>query len=127
MSAAAKPPFTVKGRHVLIGSLLFFGVVIGLDGLFVTWAVKSWPGEVSETAYEDGLAYNRTIEARAAQTALGWTAKVEQGARPGSVRVRFVDAQGAPLGGLAVEAAFTRPATDKGAGEAKLEIGRAHV
>lgn len=111
---AEKPPFTLKGVHVLAGVSLFFAVIIGLDGLFVSWALKSWPGEVSATAYEDGLAYNRTLETRARQTALGWSARVEQGAAPGAIRVRYLDRDGAPVTGLTVTAAFARPATSAG-------------
>jgi len=120
MSAQAKVPFTVKGRHVLFGVVGFFAVVIALDSLFVTWAVQTFPGEVSTRAYEDGLAYNRTLAARQEQKALGWTAKVLQGAQPGAVRVAFAGPSGETLDGLAVKAAFTRPATDEGGREAAL-------
>ncbi|HYE44111.1 MAG TPA: FixH family protein, partial [Caulobacteraceae bacterium] len=99
MSAQAKVPFTVKGRHVLFGVVGFFAVVIALDSLFVTWAVQTFPGEVSTRAYEDGLAYNRTLAARQEQKALGWTAKVLQGAQPGAVRVAFAGPSGETLDG----------------------------
>jgi len=112
---SARPPFVLRGRHVLWGVLGFFAVVVGLDSLFVTWAVQSYPGEVSERAYEDGLAYNRTIAARRAQTSLGWTAAVRQGGRPGEISAVFAGADAKPLDGLRVTAAFTRPATDAGA------------
>lgn len=115
MTAAVRQPFTVKGRHVLFGVLGFFTVVVGLDSLFVVWAVQTFPGEVSSRAYEDGLAYNQAIAARKAQASLGWTAKVAQGARPGEVSVALSDAAGKPIEGLAVAARFTRPATEEGA------------
>lgn len=106
--------FRVTGRHVLVGLLGFFGLVIGVDVVFTVLAVRSDPGATSLTAYEDGLAYNATLETRAAQAALGWRATVEQGA-PGVVTVRLTDAEGAPLDGLAVKAALRRPATAAGA------------
>jgi len=106
--AAPKP---ITGKHVLWGVILFFAVVIGLDTLFTVWAVRSFPGEVSETAYEDGLKYNRTIEARQAQAALGWTAEVEAGEQPGAVRVRLAGPNGVGLEGLRVSARLERPAT----------------
>lgn len=117
---AGRRPIT--GRHVLFGVLGFFALVVGVDSLFVVWAVESFPGEVSARAYEDGLAYNRAIAARRDQASLGWTAKVAQGARPGDIRVRILDARGAPLDGLAVKAAFVRPATDAGARSAPLNV-----
>jgi len=119
MSAAASPR-PIRGRHVLMGVLGFFALVIGVDSLFVVWAVDSFPGEVSATAYEDGLAYNRAIARRRAQAGLGWTATVVQGAQPGAVRVRMTDAADRPLEGLRVSAAFVRPATGSGARRSDL-------
>lgn len=118
--AAAAPGFTVKGRHVLMAVVGFFVVVIGLDSLFVVWAVQSFPGEVSSRAYEDGLAYNQTLKTRRAQAALGWSTKVSQGGAPGRVGVSFTDAAGTPIEGLRVTAKFVRPTTDAGAREAAL-------
>src|SRR5690606_19510475 len=87
----------------------------------VTWAVQSFPGEVSERAYEDGLDYNSAIAARREQQALGWSAQVRQGAAPGQVAASFLDAEGEPLRALQVHAVLRRPATDRGAAEFRLE------
>ena len=125
MTSAAKTAGPVRGRHVLMAVAGFFALVIGLDSLFVVWAVGSFPGEISERPYEDGLAFNRTLEARRAQAALGWTAKVVQGARPGEISVRFADAAGAPLKELRVKAAFARPATQAGARSTTLRMQEA--
>ncbi len=120
MIAASSTPRPLTGRHVALGVAGFFAVVIGLDALFVTWAVQTFPGEVSERAYEDGLAYNQTLAERRAQESLGWTAQVRQGAVPGQVTASFSDAEGATLAGLTVQAALTRPATDAGAATVAL-------
>jgi nitrogen fixation protein FixH len=105
--------FELKGAHVLAMVVGFFLVVIGVDAAFTVLAVRSFPGEVSRTAYEDGLKYNAEIEARAAQAALGWTVEVQTGA-PGEVTVRVTDAAGAPLEGLHVTGTLERPATAAG-------------
>lgn len=118
--APAARPSVVTGRHVLFAVVAFFLVVIGLDTLFTIWAVRTFPGEVSPRAYEDGLAYNRILAERRAEAALGWRAKVTQGARPGLVTVRFADAGGKSIEGLRVKAAFTRPATQSGSRDATL-------
>ena len=123
MTAAVRQPFIVRGRHVLFWVLGFFAVVIGLDALFVTWAVQTYPGEVSSKAYEDGLAYNRTLAERRAEQALGWTASVRQEGAPGAVGATFADAAGRPLERLRVEARFTRPATDDGAVVVAMRAG----
>ena len=110
----------ITGRHVLFAVVAFFAVVIGLDTLFTVWAVQTFPGEVSPRAYEDGLAYNRILAERRAESALGWRTRVTQGSAPGHVTARFVDAAGRPIEGLTVKAAFTRPATQSGSRTAML-------
>lgn len=108
---APQSGFRIKGWHVGLGVTAFFGIVTALDVWFVTLAYGSFPGEVSETPYEDGLAYNAVIEARARQAELGWTARVQQGT-PGVVRVAFADEAGEPLTGLSLSGQFARPATE---------------
>ena len=111
-----RKPFRLTGWHVLALVVGFFAVVIGVDTAFTVLALRSAPGEVSATPFEDGLNYNRTLESRRAQAALGWTAEAE--AAPGVVRVRFTGRDGRPLEGLRVTGALTRPAT--AAGERRL-------
>lgn len=116
-------PRVITGRHVLFAVVAFFVVVVGLDTLFTVWAVQTFPGEVSPRAYEDGLAYNRILAERRAEAALGWTAKVTQGARPGAISVRFLDAGGKPIPDLRVTAQFARPATLSGSRTVTLSAG----
>jgi nitrogen fixation protein FixH len=114
MISVAKP-FQLTGLHVLFMVGGFFLVVIVVDLGFVTMALKTFPGEVSATPYEDGLAYDRTLAARARQAALGWTAEVEADGAPGRVRLRLTDADAKPLDGLVVTGGLQRPATLAGA------------
>lgn len=109
-------PFRIHGRHVLIAVIAFFGVVIVVDTLFVMAAYRTYPGQVSATPYEDGLAYNRTVRERQAQAALGWRA-VAQVAAPG-VHVRIVDRGDQPVTGLTLRGRLSRSAT--AAGEVEL-------
>jgi nitrogen fixation protein FixH len=111
----ARPPFEVKGRHVLIGVVVFFGLIMVIDGVFVALALKSHPGEVAVTPYEDGLAYNRTLDERRTQAGLGWSVAVDSASGPGVVRVRVYDRSRAPLAGLELGGRMTRPATGQGA------------
>lgn len=112
-SVTAKPGFVIKGWHVLAGVVGFFAVIIGIDTLFVVQAVRTYPGEVSVTPYEDGLAYNQRIAQLEAQEALGWDAGVA--AEPGAVLVRLRDGEGRPLTGLTLTGRLQRPATEAGA------------
>jgi len=112
-TTAPRPGFTVKGRHVLIAFLIFFGVDIAVNSAFMVWAYRTFPGETSMTPYEDGVAFNASLRARARQSTLGWrfTAGGEGADR---LRVEAYDRAGAPLRGLTVTARLRRPATDSG-------------
>jgi len=113
MTAADQPAgYRVKGWHVLAGVVGFFSVVVAVDAAFMVQAIRTYPGEVSVTPYEDGLAYNKKIARLEAQAQLGWTAAAE--AAPGAVVVTFRDKAGAPVSGLSVTGGLQRPATETG-------------
>lgn len=115
MSAAEAPArtgFVIRGWHVLLMIVGFFAVVIGVDATFTVLAVRTFPGQVSVTPYEDGLLYNRRIAQLEAQERLGWRAAAA--AEPGQVALEFVDRDGRPLSGLAITGRLERPATEAG-------------
>jgi len=105
--AAQRPGFRLTGWHVLA-----IAVVIAVDAGFVVLAVKTFPGEVSATPYEDGLAYNRSYQQLRAQERLGWRATAA--AEPGAVAVEMRDRTGRPLTGLAMTGQLQHPATEAG-------------
>ncbi len=106
-------PFEVKGRHVLAGMVLFFAVIFAVDGAFMYFAIRTFPGQTVDNPYEAGLAYNRTLESRQAQAALGWRAEVAPG-EAGVIDVAFRDREGRPVTGLDLSARLERPATEAG-------------
>jgi len=100
-------PFEVRGWHVLAGVSAFFAVIIAVDASFMVIAIRTFPGQVSVTPYEDGLLYNRRIAQLEAQERLGWRASA--GAEPGQVALEFRDRDGRALrrtGGLGAAAAI---------------------
>jgi nitrogen fixation protein FixH len=109
---AAESGFRVKGWHVLAGIVSFFAVVITVDVIFTVIALKTFPGQVSVTPYEDGLLYNRKIARLTQQEELGWRAGAA--AEPGGVVVKMLGADGQPLEGLSVRGSLQRPATEAG-------------
>jgi nitrogen fixation protein FixH len=120
MSLAAPPrPFRVTGWHVLAGVVAFFAVVIGVDATFTVLALRTFPGQVSVTPYEDGLLYNRHIAQLQAQERLGWRAAAA--AEPGQVALTYRDRDGAPLRGLVVTGRLERPATETGRIQLRFE------
>lgn len=121
---ATKPPFEVRGWHVLLGLVAFFVAVAAIDVGFAVQAYRTFPGEVSAKPYEDGLRFNQILAEREAERALGWKAGIEAaplsgGSSPASGRIRLTvtirDAAGAPLKGLTLTGRLERPATEAGA------------
>jgi nitrogen fixation protein FixH len=68
--------FRLTGRHVLAIVLAFFLTIIAANTVFITLAVKSFPGEQEKKSYLQGLAFNDHLKAQKAQAALGWTAEI---------------------------------------------------
>ncbi|MEO8114207.1 MAG: FixH family protein, partial [Phenylobacterium sp.] len=66
--------FRLRGWHVLAMMIAFFGVVVAVDVTFSVIAVRTFPGQVSVTPYEDGLLYNQQLARLAAQQRLGYPA-----------------------------------------------------
>jgi len=121
MSAPApptRPPFTIKGWHVAVAMVAFFGVIIAVNAVFLTQAYRSHPGQVAPKPYEAGLIYNAELDRQRAQAALGWRAAAE--ARADGLSVVMQDRDGAPLRGLTVTAILQRPATEHGRSELTL-------
>lgn len=99
MSQTAKDK-ELTGRHVLLMVIVFFGVLILINGIFIYQAVGTFRGEDVERSYRQGLDYNETLEARRAQTELGWQAQVERNDMVGQgdlrdIQIRLRDADGA--------------------------------
>jgi nitrogen fixation protein FixH len=114
MTDAATPQtgFRLNGWHVLAIISGFFAVVIAVDVGFVVMAVKTFPGEVSRTPYEDGLAYDKSVAQQRAQARMGWRATAA--AEPAAVGVEMRDRNDAPITGLTVTGMLERPATEAG-------------
>ncbi|KAA5805363.1 FixH family protein [Alkalicaulis satelles] len=106
-NGAQEGGFRLRGWHVLAVLVSFFGVVFTVNGIFITSALSTFPGEEATRAYVRGLAYNEVIEARRAQAGLGWSAAVNLTGE--SVLVRVADEAGAPVSGLDLEGELRRP------------------
>lgn len=99
----------LKGWHVLIIMLSFFGIMFAVNGVFLYHAITSFPGEHVKKSYVQGLNYNDTLAARAAQAELGW--QVEAGLQGHAIIVRLRDADDLPLSNLSVIGELRRSAT----------------
>jgi len=111
--AALHPRFRLTGWHVLAGFVGFFAVTIAVDAYMMVRAYTSFPGEVATSPYEDGLAYDSTLDQQKAQAALGWRMSI--GLYPGGiVRLSALDRGGAPVQLPRIVARIERPATEQG-------------
>lgn len=102
----------LKGWHVLLIMLGFFGVMFAVNGVFLYHAITSFPGEDVKKSYVQGLNYNDTLASRAAQAELGWTA--EAGLQDETLIFRLWDAEGAALSNYTVIGELRRTATRDG-------------
>lgn len=98
----------IKGHHVLIGLLVFFAVIIAVNAVFLTQAIRTFRGEDEPRSYIQGINYNDTLERRDAQAALGWTAVSTVDAE--GVRLEITDADGQGVTGLMMDARLRHPA-----------------
>jgi len=106
----------ISGKHVLLALLAFFGVIIAANAIFITLALKSFPGETEEHPYLKGVNYNKTLAERAKQAALGWRAEVVKAEKSGAgaaIGLRLFDAADRPLLHLRVDGALQRPAYNR--------------
>ena len=103
----------ITGRHVLFMLIVFFGAIIAANIVFVSIALKSFPGESQEQSYLEGVRFNDTLAARAAQENLGWRAQVTRIERAGEgavLELRLLGAEGEALSALVIEGDLKRPA-----------------
>jgi nitrogen fixation protein FixH len=103
----------IEGRHVLMGLIGFFGVMLLANGLFLYFAVATFSGGDTSNAYRKGLNYNETLEAAERQAERGWQTEVQYDDKSGRLQLSFLDKTAAPVTGLDVGAEISRPATNR--------------
>lgn len=76
MSEAVKP---LSGARIFLYFFAFFGVIVAVNTVFISNALKTHSGVVTDKAYERGLAYNETLQAARNQPKLEQVASYENG------------------------------------------------
>jgi len=107
--------FRLTGKHVLAVIVAFFLAVIIANSIFITFAIKSFPGEQEKKSYLQGLAFNKRIADREAQEALGWKAEITRASlRSGALEIElyFQNSAAAPIPGLEISGILARPTAD---------------
>lgn len=105
----------LTGRMVLAILAGFFGVMLVVNFIFATYAVKTFSGLDSDNPYDAGLAYNREIAAAKAQSDLGWSVDLTRTPDAGATQITVTvkDKAGEPVRDLDVALHFYFPATRK--------------
>lgn len=96
------------GRHMTMILLAFFTVVIAVNMVMATVAVRSFGGTVVENSYVASQKFNRWLAQARAQDRMGWKDEVTLDARR-RLRVAIADEAGRPLRGGDVRAVAEHP------------------
>jgi nitrogen fixation protein FixH len=113
-TSSARP---ITGRFVLITTVCFFSVVIGVNVLMMRFAITTLPGTEVDSAYSASLAYEKEIQAAHEQNARGWKIDVHVERRPDGNATLILDAKdagGSPLTGLVFSGQLERPTDRRG-------------
>ena len=100
------------GRWIPYLFFVFFGVVFVANGIMLYFALDSWTGLTTRSAFQDGLNYNDRLAERRRQDELGWQVSFQAVPdRPGHVvfDLQVDDDRGVPVTGAGVTVSLTRP------------------
>jgi nitrogen fixation protein FixH len=105
--AQSKPGKEFTGRHMLLLTLSFFGVVIAVNVGMATLAMRSWTGLVVDNSYVASQEFEEKRLAHEAQRAAGWRPVLSY--RRGAARLVIVDGAGNPIDLGSVSITLNRP------------------
>lgn len=104
----------IKQPNVWIPGIFFgmFAIIIAANGAMVWAALGTWRGLQTESPWEKSASYNATIDAEAAEAALGWSVGLDVEDRGGGnarVALQLDGPEGKPLHADRVRIGFVRP------------------
>lgn len=105
MTAGDKAVKPLSGWKVFAIFVAFFGVVFAVNAVFITMALKTHSGVVTEDAYKKGIHYNDTLAAARAQPEMQSALSFEDGVLSWSLKTP----EGRALENASVTAEFFRP------------------
>lgn len=102
----------ITGWTVLGWMIAFFAVIFVANGIFIYYAVGTFPGLEVASSYKAGQQFEGEVEAARAQAERGWHVDLETRGRAESTTViaTFQDRDGTPLRALDVSADIEHPA-----------------
>jgi len=93
----------ITGKHVLVGFVAAFGVIVGVNIALAVSAVKTFPGLEVRNSYVASQTFD---ERREAQQALNWTVRAHHS--DGVLTLSITDAGGQPVRAAALDATVGR-------------------
>ena len=84
----------LRGRHVLLGLVAFFGLIFLVNGIFIYYALTTFGGGDTSDPYRKGLNYNETVAEAARDAELGWQAQLTYGTASGRLMLSLTDRNG---------------------------------
>lgn len=113
MSEVSGRNFQITGKHVLIGMLSFFGIIIAVNIVMMRLALSTHTGVVAENTYRKGVKYNEEIAAAERMAMLGWRDQMALAPGGDKLSIQIRDKDGNAVKGLAIKATIGRPANEK--------------
>jgi nitrogen fixation protein FixH len=106
----------LKGKHVLLCLLGFFGVVFAVNGVLVQAAISTFGGVETSSSYKAGLMFEQEVARAEQQDDLHWQvagkiARAKTGEAVLDISAR--DPKGIPLADLTAQARLAHPADDR--------------
>jgi nitrogen fixation protein FixH len=105
-----------KGTWVLLSFVAFFALIVAVNTVFISTALNTHSGVVTEKPYEKGLAFDQTLELARAQPDIQQKAEFHDGVLQWSLR----DSNGQPIT-AEVNATLVRTVKDGYDFQVKLE------
>ena len=96
------------GKRVLLYFVMFFGVIIVVNAVFIYSALNSFTGVVTENPYEKGLAYNETLAKAKEQPKMNDRVSYNNGI----LQWNLVDNENIAIDTATVTASLVRPVQD---------------
>jgi nitrogen fixation protein FixH len=103
----------IRGRHVLIGMIAFFGLIFLVNGIFLYYALTTFGGGEKGSPYRSGLRYNETLAEAERAAERGLEGRLSYDPQAGRFSLALRDKSGEPVAGLHLAANVGRPATDR--------------
>ncbi len=97
----------ITGRHVFVGMVAFFGVIVAVNLTLAAFAKLTWTGLEVKNSYVASQDYNAKLATAQRQRARGWKSQLRLQA--GELKLSLLNSTGAGVTGARINAQLRRP------------------